>query len=409
MNNTKRKNRNIQFVVLMILLSGIMFFQNYTGVLNKYNSTILSLNYSHGFICRGLLGTIYMIIDRILQIDMLDYPKAVGFYLIASILILVLVLRFCQLVISKTTDNTRERSIFLAFLLVCIIVPTFAAENNFGRIDLFMMACSLMGAVLIIERKCEWLVLPLAIMGVMFHEGYVLMYLNILLVLLFYRWMTEDHSFKYGLLFVLTFLGASVLFLYFHFFSFAGGEDIVREVALNARRLSLNGTYHISLVQAEILGVDLGNVEKLYHLRNIVEFPVFAVFTLPIWLPVLRFYIKLFKRACDIKAKLKYLALAVGPLTLLPDFMFKVDYGRWVLALIIYYIVIMMFLIAEKDEDAMRAFDEVEFKGIHKYVYWFFVIAYTMCFVPYADVSIDIIMGRTYAILDDCFLHITLK
>ena len=405
MEQTKKKQ--IQFMLIAFVLTGLLFIANYAGIVNKYNATILSLNYNYGFICRGFIGTIYHFLDVIIPVDLLNYDMVIRFYFFTTLLFFALMIYLGQTCYKRANEEGKERVVFLSLLLLCVIVPSFSAEYNFGRIDLYMMVCSVIGALCILKKRCEFLVVPLGMAGVMFHEGYVLMYLNIILVLLFYRWMSGEK--KYFILFALTFLGASALFLYFHFFSFSQGEEILREVTLNARRLCENGTYHISLVQAEILGVDLGETEIIYHLRNLLEFPCFVIFTVPLWLPLARFFVKLVKKGKTVKEKLKYLALAVGSLTLLPDFMFKVDFGRWILALIVYYIVVLLFLLAEKDETAMTCFSEVEPEGNYRYLYWIFMMGYMLCLTPFADVSIDILMGRTSGILNKYIFHFWLE
>lgn len=399
----QEKKRQQQFIFATLLLTGILFVANYAGVVNKYNATILSLNYNYGFICRGLIGTLYHGLDVILPMDLLNYNMVIRFYFVTTLLFFALMLYFGVSCYKDSTAESRNRVVFLVLLLFCVIVPSFSAEYNFGRIDMFMIICSILGVLCILKRKLEFLVVPLGMAGVMFHEGYVLMYLNIILVLLFYRWMSGEK--KYAFLFGATLLGASVLFLYFHFFSFSEGEDILREVTLNARRLCDKGTYHISLVQAEILGVDLGETEVIYHLRNLIEFPCFVIFTIPLWFPLVRFFIKLLKRGRTIQDKLKYLALAVGSFTLLPDFLFKVDYGRWILAMIVYYIVVLLFIHGQKDELALKCLNEVEPKGSYRYLYWIFAMGYMLCLTPFADVSIDILMGRTSGILNKYIFH----
>ena len=87
---------------------------------------------------------------------------------------------------------------------------------------------SLLCAVLILTERAEWLVVLLAAVCVMIHQGYVFMYANIVLVLLFYKAMSGagKRSRKYWKLFVATFVVISALFLWFEFFSHFNGEEI---------------------------------------------------------------------------------------------------------------------------------------------------------------------------------------
>lgn len=87
-----------------------------------------------------------------------------------------------------------------------------------------MIAVSLAGVLCLVRERFTWLVIPLSALGVMFHQGYVFMYFNLILVLLWYRvcslWGRNKKKARYYLLLlVLAFLIGSALFLYFEFFS----------------------------------------------------------------------------------------------------------------------------------------------------------------------------------------------
>ena len=77
-----------------------------------------------------------------------------------------------------------------------------------------MVVVSIVCALLLAEGKCEWLVVPLSAIGVMFHQGYVFMFFNIPLVLLAYKFLNSDKKgkVKYGTIFTLSFLLGSCVF-----------------------------------------------------------------------------------------------------------------------------------------------------------------------------------------------------
>lgn len=100
---------------------------------------------------------------------------------------------------------------YLALIMSLCLVSTFSFPYNFFRVDIFMILVSLLGVLCLMKERAQWLVVPLSALGVMFHQGYVFMYFNLILVLLFYRalsWWKEDRgkARRYSLLFLLSFL-----------------------------------------------------------------------------------------------------------------------------------------------------------------------------------------------------------
>ena len=90
---------------------------------------------------------------------------------------------------------------------------------------------------------------------------------------------------------------------------------------------------------------------------------------------------------------MKYIALMVGPLTMLPDFLFKIDFGRWTYAVVCYYMLVFIIMIALHDRDFI---DEThrEVKSISGKVYTSLILAYPILFVPFNDIVITEIIDR---------------
>ncbi len=96
---------------------------------------------------------------------------------------------------------------------------------------------------------------------------YVLQYPACLLV---YRLLSEKEKkarIYYGVILLVSLIGCSALFLWFEFFSHTDGVRYVDEIIANAKAMTkpFNGmTYHDTLIDHEILGIDLSDVEYPY-------------------------------------------------------------------------------------------------------------------------------------------------
>ena len=255
------------------------------------------------------------------------------------------------------------------------MVATFSGGYNFFRVDLFMVFVAMICAMLLSLGKAEWLVIPLTAIGVMFHQGYVFMYFNVTLVLLLYRHLsvsTRKEKRKYGVLFLVSFVVGSALFLWFELFSRSNGALYFDTIVDEARRLSLNG-YHRTLLYHEVLGIDLGNSEAALHKINFTQFPVLVLILAPYWITAGKFFANIFRQCKNKCEKFKYSIVLLGAATMLPDFILKLDYGRWVLAVIAYYLLVLLSLGVMQDRYVIGALFEL-YEELRNYFY--FIISF---------------------------------
>lgn len=383
------KNKTI-FLLMMVVLSIIIFFANYDGDIDSYNTTILALNYTYGFTSRGLIGTLYYLLDMILPVSMYTPTAAKVFLFISTLLLVVVLFIFVHEVIKKCHEaHIAHVEILLMFLFVATI-STYFGGWNFGRVDIYMIMISLLSAIIFIHGKCEWLIIPLSVLGVMMHQGYVFMYYNIILALLIWGiFSNKDKRRRYIVIAVISLIICSALFLYFELFSHNYVDNTVfDQVAGLAADMSEDGEYHKTLLAHEILGVDLSGVEHEYHMKNLAEIILFALFMLPYIIIFFKLMVRVFKNANSRADKWKYALLYLGALTMLPDYLIKVDYGRWIMSTIAYYLIIGCFLYIKDEGFAMTATNY--FEGIKKQLIIYpLLIAYPVFFVPYLDVNID--------------------
>ena len=327
---------------------------------------------------------------------MMTYQECVGYTLVITLLFYETVLGLFVLCLKRARAQYLDVMRYLMFFLTIFTVPMFASHYNFGRLDIYCVFLSLLGAMLLIQGKAEWLLIPISAFGVMVHQGYVFMFFNIILVLLMYKILSTEgkERKKYITIFALSLLVACILFFWFELFSHANGNGIYEEIVANAKKLCKNGKIHQDVVDKEILGIDLTGREVKYHRMNAVQFPIFVLLMLPYILLLVRFFKGLVAQAAEKKDKIKYILAAIGAGTILPDLLLKVDFGRWMYAIIAYYCVVLLALFAMGDEAVGKQFclqiDRVKKHGFAAAV----MLLYPLVLQPLWDVAICSVVAK---------------
>lgn len=181
------------------------------------------------------------------------------------------------------------------------------------------------------------------------------------------------------------------MFLWFELFSRTNGNDIFETVLQDATNVSYQGIYHTTLLYHEVLGIDVSGAETDFVYMNHVQLVLYLLILLPAIVVLARAFVRIIKKADDLFAKLKYLAVAVGSLTILPDMLLKVDYGRWILAVVTYYLLIILAMLVLRDPLVTEE-TEVVVGGIKQHPAWLIYFTLVVLTVPYMDVDIDMLV-----------------
>lgn len=392
---------------MWVVFALALFIRFYSGEVNGINATMFAFSYKYGFISRGLVGTFFQVLDKILPFNLMNYQGTLLFVQVATALFYLVLFLYFILCSRRTKEDVGNAAKYVMLFLTIFAVPMFCNVHNFGRLDIFCVMLSLLSAMLLIAEKAEWLCILFSAVSVMIHQGNVFMFLNVVLVLLVYKMLTKTgkERRKYFLIFAGSFLSASALFLWFELFSHFQGDNIYEELVSCAQSLCLDGKIHSDVIDHEILGVDLSKREWTYHLQNFLQLPFFLVLFSPYLVLGVRFFRNVVRQAGTKKEKLKYLAVAVGALTLLPDFILKVDYGRWIFAFICYYTVVVLVLLAMGDE-IMRTQLQLMTQEIRaKYSWSALLLAYPLLLTPFRDVTINRIVAVFSAYPNEWFFH----
>lgn len=402
------KKKKAWFLGFLAVIEILLFLRDYGGYVNSYNSSIFALSYKYGFISRGLSGTIFRLVNKVLPFDIMSYNGVLRYSQVVTALFMILVWLFCFYIIYKSNENNYRHIQIVSVLLVVFSIPFFSNSFNFGRVDIYLVATAVLCVLILLWRKMEWLIVPLSCFAVMFHQAYVFMFFNVTLVILIYRFIESDKKgrIKYLVLFILSFVGASALFLYLNFFAHTTDISIYNNVVEDAVTLSKEDEgYHKALLQHEVLGIDPTTSEWEHHLKNFIEFPIFALIMLPYIILVVRVFVNTIKNAPQKIDKFKYVVLAIGVLTILPNLILKVDYGRWMFSIIVYYILTFAFLIATRDKQFNLALNgEIDRIKAKPFVLIFYVLP--LMVTPMWDVNICMVSAHLAGDLNSNLLHL---
>ncbi len=404
---TSNTKKNLVFYVMWVVFALALFIRFYSGEVNGINATMFAFSYKYGFISRGLVGTFFQVLDKILPFNLMNYQGTLLFVQVATALFYLVLFLYFILCTRRTKEDVGNAAKYVMLFLTIFAVPMFCNVHNFGRLDIFCVMLSLLSAMLLIAEKAEWLCILFSAVSVMIHQGNVFMFLNVVLVLLVYKMLTKTgkERRKYFLIFAGSFLSASALFLWFELFSHFQGDNIYEELVSCAQSLCLDGKIHSDVIDHEILGVDLTAKEWPYHMENFVQFPIFCVLMLPYILLTVRLFRSVIKAAETKVEKWKYVIVAIGAGTIVPDLLLKVDYGRWMFSIICYYTVVILALLAMGDRHVCQQMSELEGRLREKGPMTLILLMYPILLQPLMDISICEVVRQAGLVIIKNILH----
>lgn len=380
------------FLAILAVFAAACWVCYFDDAINPQNTTAFAFSYRYGFISRGFIGTLLWLFGNLLGRDLMNYETVHLWSMAATLIFFFCLFFFYYTVMKKSGPKYMRIQQYLILILSVFAFPMFVTEENFGRLDVYLTILMLISMILLISERLEWLVIPLCCLGTLIHQGFVFTNVNIVLVLLFYKWLRSEGKRRryYFVLLALTFLAVSVLFVYFEFFSHVNGTQIYDEVVENAKHLAADGkTYSTALVNHEILGEGVFMDEWFFHKVNYVELPQFLLFFAPYLYLGVRCAKKLWAQAKGSAEKWICLAVLLGAWTVFPEFILKVDYGRYLYEIIFYYLAMVLCLIAAGDRGVMEMVRYAA-DGIKRHLPAALLLAvYPMILMPFYDVVIS--------------------
>ena len=69
----EKQKKMIRFMLVLMVFGFAIFLKNYQECMESYNTTILAFTYQYGFISRGFLGTLYLLLDKLLPLNIMKF------------------------------------------------------------------------------------------------------------------------------------------------------------------------------------------------------------------------------------------------------------------------------------------------------------------------------------------------
>ena len=373
---------------LVLSIIALYTFIPYTGKRTiDIAATLMTFSYAYGFIPRGLIGSIIHLLGKLLMTGvtstLIDTFSMLGTFAFTVILIL-----FFRFIINITAHRLHDKSlceetsinVILLILLFSIGFGFSTFYSEMGFFDIYMIMLTIACSMLIISDKSLWAIIPLTAICVLIHQGYVFMYFNIVLSLLFYRTFKNIESKKVDkkslVILILSAIICSVLFLYFQFFSHIKPRYTYNEVCLYIEQILDITRVHEQIVAQELFGevFDFSYILIEHRKHLLVAFVLFS--------PYILLLIKLWKKVISSTNskinKFIYLIMPFGIITTLPLWLIHIDYGRWCYSVCFYELIIILSLIAMKDKHFIIAFNDIAKKVKQKPVLMCFLFMYMM-------------------------------
>lgn len=375
-------------------VSIVFFFEHR---MNAQNTTALAISYQYGIVPRGFVGTILYVIEEFLGISLYSYRRVFYFSALVTAVYFVILFGFYALCLKKTKEEHLKLVETLLVFLSIFMFPEFLTWNNFGRLDEYLMIVTLLCLLLLVWEKGEFLLIPLCCIAGLIHVGFVFTNVGVILVAILWKAFerTGRERKKYILLFLGCFLSVSALFLYFEIFRHPLGMTEYENIVGLAKSISEDGqSISDSLLDSEILGLDVFEDEWVWHTKNYVETPIFIILFSPYLMIAFHFFKTLIKSARTKIEKLKYVMILLGAGTIVPELILKVDYGRWMFCIVAYYCLILLVLSVLGDKLVIQNLRETSGWLRTRFSFYWVLLIYPIFFVPFRDVYISDVTTR---------------
>ena len=328
----KKKSIVYFFLASIVLLQFVITGTNPLELHANWSSHELLVDYSYGFIRRGLMGSLVTLLSRIFQADI--YTVIIFTKLAGTIVFVALLFFYIYYFIKHT--NARY---------AVVMVTLFVAMGGFsfyflawGEMDIYLLALTITACFLIIKDRFLWLVPFLVAACVMIHEGYVLMYFGIIIAILFYRATVDEDPKKrkkYWIILLSTGLVASILFIYFYFFSTQVSSIHIDEVIRKTKQV-LNEDFHIP----DLKYIYVGNSEPNFamwvdgkptghFLVRVLAVAMNTIVCLPIIIILFNFWKTVISKNAERNKRLIIVLCVASQLLTVPLVISHLDQARW--------------------------------------------------------------------------------
>jgi hypothetical protein len=256
------------------LLSWIPFLaglaNSYGPIAFKYGIALYFLNYSHGFVKRGLIGTLVSPIPHFSRAGLIALQLA---FILAAFAVTYVVCR--RLLFGTTQDRALAAALFAAPALLPHIGALFAQPD----VTLYLLLLgSLAAFVHLRPATAAFISSVLACVGLLCHEAFSLAFYPFIVAILWDLWRRKRLRWDFALL-QLALVSAAFLAI-FHFGTLKVSPDVI--LADAARRTSVPLQRQVFDVMASSFAQQRALVAHFYRFRDMqILYAVTAVLSIP--------------------------------------------------------------------------------------------------------------------------------
>lgn len=315
------------------------FFLEKADDIKPWASCWYGVDYSMGLGSRFLVGTILKLVTG----GRVTTGKAYFFCEICLIMIIATAALMMSAVITKSADEKEKYGI--VFLVLCFIsspgsLAAMWTEGNMGRMETYALLLILFGVLAFRWfSQIIWkygILFLLSIICAAIYQGYIFLYYPVFCTIMLCDLMKEEKLRKEKLVWVfLNLVGASGSFLFFQFctkiqFSNAAemATEIQKDTDLSVKEAALYYEFFAPLSEAfRELNISFLTGEE----HPIAKTGLLCILLLPVIGIIVTIFVRCLKRGPWLTKP--YIYCVLFNFAILPQFIFNVDWGRWMAAI----------------------------------------------------------------------------
>ena len=338
-------NKYYELFIFSVLMFEFEMFCPEIQHLNPWLTTPYFMSYQDfGLNARVVIGTVFRLFTEYISAKTLYYT------IIATIVCMnaLAAITFGKIMRRSSEDRRKSLFIFLILFLVCPFSFSYMFYgDNFGVFDIYLVIINFVIMHIVRYKKLRWLIPALCLIAVAIHQGYVMMYMPAVLVILVYE--TVNNRFKKSdiILFLLTTFAVGSASLYFQFFTpelgFGSSQAVVdfleQRTDLNLLSDMIFVEYFINVNYWAADGITIVKGFAFKYSAVVIS----AIF--PVILVLLSLWLVAYKNAKSFKEKMTPLLCLLCPLATLPMFVLGMDWDRWLSAVFISQFMLVFYLL----------------------------------------------------------------
>lgn len=386
MKKSSRKDK-LTFPFILLVTFFCMYAKRSWFKIGAGNISTIVLTYKDGFKASGLIGTLYRLVNHILPIDMMSYEPYYFFNKYMCFVYLILAGLLLTLIYKRVDETNRDVAIDYLILAIIVFGGMFVTGDTMGSYDMYMMIVALISMMLIFSGKHELLVCILNIIGVLINPSYVFKIMPLILICWTYRWRVKGQDVYKKYIFVSMVLSA--LFWLASEASLLRLSQVYDQALEMGYKLSANPeNYDVVFAARTLREASSILPEWSFHGNNYIDLLVLLLVASPYLLIGRHAFTDLINCVRNQENYKVYRLIQLGAVFILPEFILKIKYGYLVYEVVIYYLLILLFLIVERDELVLGQMRDVRTRVREKVPASALLLVYPLLLMPFSDVAI---------------------